>query len=132
MTRIPNMPSSKLNLRDRLEDTVLDLSMSQIDEVPVREIVSLHGKQLWHFYCNSFLIICWSVVETGSSCDLSWNMPSILGLAVHSWYKPYCIFMFRLLKILIYFHPDVTEHSSIIQFVFIFTYILDPWITSRV
>jgi len=40
------MPSSKLNLRDRLEDTVLDLSMSQIDEVPVREIVSLHGKQL--------------------------------------------------------------------------------------
>ena len=40
------MSSSKLNLRDRLEDTVLDLSMSQIEEVPVREIVSLHGKQL--------------------------------------------------------------------------------------
>ena len=34
------MPSGKLNLRDRLEDTVLDLSMSQIEEVPVREIVS--------------------------------------------------------------------------------------------
>lgn len=32
------MPSCKLNLRDRLEDTVLDLSMSQIEEVPVREI----------------------------------------------------------------------------------------------
>jgi hypothetical protein len=34
------MRSSKLNLRDRLEDTELDLSMSQIEEVPVREIVS--------------------------------------------------------------------------------------------
>ena len=34
------MPSGKWNLRDRLEDTVLDLSMSQIEEVPVREIVS--------------------------------------------------------------------------------------------
>ena len=34
------MPSCRLNLRDRLEDTVLDLSLSQIDEVPVREIVS--------------------------------------------------------------------------------------------
>jgi len=34
------MPSCKLNLRERLEDTELDLSMSQIEEVPVREIVS--------------------------------------------------------------------------------------------
>jgi hypothetical protein len=128
MNRIPNMPSCKLNLRDRLEDTVLDLSMSQIDEVPVREIVSWYGKQLWHFNFNSFLIICWSVVETGSSYDLSWNMPSILGLTAQSWYKPYCMFMFRLLKMLIYFYPDVTEHSSLVQFVFIFTYSLDPWI----
>lgn len=34
------MPGCKLNLREQLEDNELDLSMSEIEEVPVREIVS--------------------------------------------------------------------------------------------
>nr|CAD7442549.1 unnamed protein product [Timema bartmani] len=33
------MPSNKLNLRDRVEDGELDLSMSDLEEVPVRDIV---------------------------------------------------------------------------------------------
>ncbi|CAG2059727.1 unnamed protein product, partial [Timema podura] len=32
------MPSNKLNLRDRVEDGELDLSMSDLEEVPVRDI----------------------------------------------------------------------------------------------
>lgn len=35
------MPGKKLNLRDRLEDDQLDLSMSDLDEVPVREIAQI-------------------------------------------------------------------------------------------
>jgi hypothetical protein len=42
------MRSNKLNLRDRLEGTELDLSMSEIEEVPVREIVSLNWEQFRH------------------------------------------------------------------------------------
>lgn len=52
------MPSCKLNLRDRLEDTVLDLSLSQIDEVPVREI---------------------SQIKKATSLDLSNNQLKSLG-----------------------------------------------------
>ncbi|XP_067001180.2 leucine-rich repeat-containing protein 59 [Anabrus simplex] len=35
------MPSQKINLRDRLEDNQLDLSMSDLDEVPVRDIAQI-------------------------------------------------------------------------------------------
>lgn len=35
------MPACKLNLRERLEDTLLDLSMSEIEEVPVKEIAQI-------------------------------------------------------------------------------------------
>lgn len=52
------MRSSKLNLRDRLEDTELDLSMSQIEEVPVREI---------------------SQIKKATSLDLSNNQLKSLG-----------------------------------------------------
>ena len=35
------MPSKKINVKDRLEDNKIDLSMSDLDEVPVRDIVSI-------------------------------------------------------------------------------------------
>lgn len=34
-------PKNKINLKDRLEDGELDLSLSELEEVPVREIVSI-------------------------------------------------------------------------------------------
>lgn len=52
------MRGAKLNLRERLEDTVLDLSMSQIEEVPVREI---------------------SQIKKATSLDLSNNQLKSLG-----------------------------------------------------
>lgn len=34
-------PKTKINLKDRFEDGELDLSLSELQEVPVREIVCL-------------------------------------------------------------------------------------------
>lgn len=33
-------PSTKINLKNKIEDGVLDLSMSGLQEIPIKEIVS--------------------------------------------------------------------------------------------
>lgn len=42
----------KNSLRDKLEDDVLDLSLMQLDEVPIEEIVSWFRIRIYFFHAN--------------------------------------------------------------------------------
>ena len=48
-----NMPSKTNNLRDKLEDNELDLSLMQLTEVPVQEIVSTNFVTMTTFVCQN-------------------------------------------------------------------------------
>ena len=67
------MPGKTNSLRDKLEDNQLDLSLSQLTEVPVQEIVSVF-LVCWQFwYIIVFLYFYQSELPKGTHLDLSNN-----------------------------------------------------------
>ena len=50
------MPGKTNSLRDKLEDNQLDLSLSQLTEVPVQEIVSPYFFSFWYYGNKPFFI----------------------------------------------------------------------------
>ena len=62
------MPGKTNNLRDKLEDNQLDLSLSQLTEVPVQEIVSI----LSLFF---YALIVTSIFRASCPRELTWICP---------------------------------------------------------
>lgn len=77
------MPSEKVkvNVRERLEDDTLDLSLSEITEVPVKEIVNISIRIiLYQTNLISFLLYFQIACRRATILDLSSNKIIYLGV----------------------------------------------------
>lgn len=72
-------PKNKINYKDRLENGELDLSMSDLQEVPIKDIVSLS-----ELFFNKIKILILNVLQAqikkATSLDLSNNRLTSLGV----------------------------------------------------